>query len=145
MEYVEAYIQVHRAEGAPWAGPRLGQPGWWTCSYLRKMRARVLAGWRVRVHYHLHRGYAAEALVERGFGGGSMRQLILTITSRLVSLPLGRPSWDVSMLLLCHYSPADLESLVRVFNVYQTGREALPGKVEGCEHLGGVTAAATAP
>jgi hypothetical protein len=42
-------------------------------------------------------------------------------------------------------TPADLENLVHVFNVYQTGQEALPREVEGCEYLGGVSASIMAP
>lgn len=38
--------------------------------------------------------------------------------------------------------PADIENLVRVFNVYQTGGEALPREVEDCEYLGSVSASA---
>lgn len=41
--------------------------------------------------------------------------------------------------------PADLENLVRVFNVYRSGGEALPREVEGCEPLGSVTASTPAP
>lgn len=40
--------------------------------------------------------------------------------------------------------PADLKKLVRVFNVYQSGGEALPREVEGCEPLGVVVASAPA-
>jgi len=41
--------------------------------------------------------------------------------------------------------PADLEKLVRVFNVQQTGGETLPRKVEGCDPLGVVVASAPTP
>lgn len=41
--------------------------------------------------------------------------------------------------------PADLENLVRVFNVFQGGGEALPREVEGCEFLGSVSASTPAP
>lgn len=52
----------------------------------------------------------------------------------------------LTLLLLCSCAstptPADLESLVQVFNVHQTGAEALPREVEGCEYLGNVLASA---
>jgi hypothetical protein len=41
--------------------------------------------------------------------------------------------------------PADLEKLVRVFNVHRAGGEALPREIEGCEPLGVVVASAPAP
>lgn len=42
-------------------------------------------------------------------------------------------------------APADPEKVVRVYDVYRDGREALPREVEGCEYLGGVSASAPAP
>ena len=42
-------------------------------------------------------------------------------------------------------APADLEKLVRVFNVHQTGGEVIPREVEGCESLGVVVASAPTP
>lgn len=52
----------------------------------------------------------------------------------------------VSLLSSCASTPsAELEKLVRVFNVHQTGGEALPREVEGCETLGVVVASSPTP
>lgn len=59
--------------------------------------------------------------------------LLLTLLGLLLSSCASSPA------------PADLETLVRVFNVHQTGQEALPREVEGCDYLGGVSASIMAP
>jgi hypothetical protein len=57
--------------------------------------------------------------------------------------------WTVSLgLLLCSCAstaPADLDKVVRVYNVYRVGGEVLPRKVEGCEYVDAVVASAPSP
>ena len=67
----------------------------------------------------------------------STRKVIPRLSAALLCILLGSCASSTA--------PADLEKLVRVFNVHQTGGEALPRQVEGCEYLGGVSASILVP
>jgi hypothetical protein len=65
------------------------------------------------------------------------------MTTRRNSVPI---FWSVLLGFLlsscASTAPADLEKLVRVFNVYRIGGEELPRKVDGCEYVDVVSASA---
>ena len=67
----------------------------------------------------------------------------------LVRRNLAPTLWTVSLgLLLCSCAstaPADLDKVVRVYNVYRVGGEVLPRKIEGCEYVDVVVASTLNP